>query len=33
MNKYQDYARKNWKLGTPIDELWHPEIIEECMNM
>jgi hypothetical protein len=33
MTKYQKYARATYKLGKPIDEMWHPEIIAECKAM
>jgi len=31
--KYQEYARKNYKLGADIDEMWHPEAQAECRVM
>ena len=30
MTKYQTYARSHYKLGAPIDEMWHPSIQAEC---
>jgi len=29
MNKFQQWARDNYKIGAVIDDLWHPEIIAE----
>lgn len=31
MTKFQTYARTTYTPGSPIDEMWHPEIIAECI--
>ncbi len=33
MTKFQQYARDNYKVGMPVDEMWHPEIQAECSVM
>ena len=33
MTKYQEYARKNYKVGEAIDEMWHNDIQAECTQM
>jgi hypothetical protein len=30
---FAKWARENWKLGEPIDSLWHPRVREECLRM
>lgn len=33
MTKYQEFARKNYKVGEVIDEMWHNDIQAECTQM
>lgn len=30
---FRQWARDNYKLGTTIDEAWHPVVRDECMLM
>jgi hypothetical protein len=31
--QFRDWARKNWKLGDSINELWHPCVRDEIKKM
>lgn len=33
MNKFQKWARDNYKPMDPVDDMWHPEIQAECLVM
>jgi len=31
--EYRQWAIDNYNIGDPINNLWHPVVIDECMNM
>lgn len=33
LNKFEQWARDNYEVGTPISEIWHPSIQAECQVM
>ena len=30
---FREWARENWKVGDPINDLWHPTVRDECRIM
>lgn len=30
---FRNWARENWNIGKPIEEIWHPVVLDEVANM
>tara|TARA_R100000742_G_C4239768_1_gene59672 strand:- start:216 stop:455 length:240 start_codon:yes stop_codon:yes gene_type:complete len=31
--EYRQWARDNYTIGDTINSVWHPVVVDECMNM